>query len=199
MKKLTWVVSALALSVMLSPLVCMAEDIYDVYNKISQAADEGDMQKADQLIANIADLNAKDAHGFTPLTWAAYFNHIEMAKLLIEKGADINAKAATGMTPLACTSSWAVNDSTEMAKLLIEKGADVNARNNMGWSILISTAHGCRAALVKLLIENGADVNAQTPDGDTALSLVEDMNYSNYNDKINSEKIIQMLREAGAN
>jgi hypothetical protein len=45
-------------------------------------------------------VNAKDGGGWTPLHFAAWFGHTEVAELLIAKGADVNAKDHTGRTPL---------------------------------------------------------------------------------------------------
>ena len=37
-----------------------------------------------------ADVNACDLESWTPLTWAAYKGHSEVALYLIEQGADVN-------------------------------------------------------------------------------------------------------------
>ncbi len=48
-----------------------------------------------------ADVNAKDDQGATPLHYAAYRGHTEIAELLISKGADLNTKDDNGETPLS--------------------------------------------------------------------------------------------------
>jgi uncharacterized protein len=51
------------------------------------------------LIAQGADVNARQTGGFVPLHSAAQNGQIEMIRLLIEHAADLNAKSETGMTP----------------------------------------------------------------------------------------------------
>lgn len=59
-------------------------------------AKKGDVKAVSALLDNGADVNAKDTGiecpGWTPLHWAAYRNHADVALLLIERGADLNAK-----------------------------------------------------------------------------------------------------------
>ena len=48
-------------------------------------------------------MNAKNESGVTPLLWAAWKGHKEVAELLIANGADVNAKNEDGETPLDFT------------------------------------------------------------------------------------------------
>ena len=71
------------------------------------------------LIANGADVNAKDKYPFTPLHIAALNGHKEIVELLIAAGADVNAEDGDGYTPLDC----AIKDKhTETADLLRKHG-----------------------------------------------------------------------------
>ncbi|MFQ5965922.1 MAG: ankyrin repeat domain-containing protein [Candidatus Scalinduaceae bacterium] len=56
---------------------------------------------------------------FTPLHWAAYIGHMDIAEVLIENGADVNAKSANGSTPLHVA---ATNGHTKMVTLLSDHG-----------------------------------------------------------------------------
>jgi ankyrin repeat protein len=47
----------------------------------------------DLLLANGAEVNAKNDRGFTALHVAAYFNHLEVVALLVAKGARVNDKS----------------------------------------------------------------------------------------------------------
>lgn len=53
----------------------------------------GSKEMAELLIAQGADVKAKDRFGFTPLHFAAASDRIEVAQTLIAKGADINAQS----------------------------------------------------------------------------------------------------------
>ena len=71
---------------------------------LHMAARFGQSQVAELLIAEGADVNAKNDEGKTALHEAAVNGHKEIAQLLIAKGADVNAKVASGpkqgLTPL---------------------------------------------------------------------------------------------------
>ena len=58
------------------------------------AAFTGRMEVVELLIANGANVNAKDKDGGTPLLHATLSGHREIVELLISKGADVNAKVA---------------------------------------------------------------------------------------------------------
>ena len=70
------------------------------HSHLSFAAWKNDMEAARWLIANGADVNAKNEIGGTPLHTAAHYNAAEVAKLLIANGAEVNAKQKEGWTPL---------------------------------------------------------------------------------------------------
>merc|ERR1712039_475251 len=86
------------------------------------------------FIEGMADVNAKDLAGFTPLMWAAGRNGTETVKMLLDYEADMNIKAAKGQTAMtfALTNGCnAIADilekhqailDAEEAKRILEKG-----------------------------------------------------------------------------
>ena len=123
--------------------------------KLIEAIEGEDVNKAKILIEKGADVNARDKEDISVLSLTAQNNLLDIAKLLIEKGADVNeTDKFLGATALAWVSVY--DDKTEVAKLLIENGADVNATDKFGNSILTSTKNRKKNKIIKFLIENGA-------------------------------------------
>ena len=96
---------------------------------IHGGAVKGDVGAVQRNICWGVDVNAKDNIDVTPLHWASWEGHKDVAGLLIDKGADVNAKSNEGDTPLHYA---AMSNNTMKAKLLIAKGADVSAADDKG-------------------------------------------------------------------
>ena len=89
--------SLLLLASLALPSAGLASPIHD-------AALTGDVELMEMLIANGADVDDRDVHGYTPLILAIQEGHTDIAKTLIANGADVNARAASDggndVTPL---------------------------------------------------------------------------------------------------
>ncbi len=110
------------------------------------AAQAGQTDIVEYLIANGADINAESIEGETPLQLAADKGHKEVAELLIEKGADFSIHLAARLGDLA------------RVKRLIEDGADVNTKDIGGDTPLRIAAAKGHEEVVNLLIEKGATI-----------------------------------------
>jgi ankyrin repeat protein len=87
------------------------------------AAQDGDMTRVRQLLADGQSPNAFDELSKTPLHYAAENGHIDIMRVLLEAGADVNAheEARIGNTPLR---DVADECSLAVATLLVDSGAD---------------------------------------------------------------------------
>ena len=102
----------------------------------------------------------------SPLVYALWGGHEDLARLLISKGADVNKKDTEGYTPLHQN---CVVGRTSFAKLLVEEGADIELTDNNGLSPLHLAAFHNGGDLVVYLVEAGANVQRSDPHGDTVL------------------------------
>lgn len=85
-------------------------------------------------LANGADLNTQEPDsGLTPLSWAIYAGHVEIADQLIKGGADVNGKNRDSGTPLH---EAAFMGQDRIARILLQNGADVRARDENGETAL---------------------------------------------------------------
>jgi prepilin-type processing-associated H-X9-DG protein len=125
----------------------------------------GDTNRVAGYLKSDPNLVNAERGEFTPLHWAAYNGHLDVAKVLLAKGADVNANFEHG-PPLY----WAVRkDYIDMMKLLIAEGADVSVKSSHGRTLL----HGAvTAGAVEMLIDKGADVNAKDKRGATPLHMI---------------------------
>lgn len=68
--------------------------------RLMEASDRGDVRTVNRLIANGADVNARDYAKWTPLHEAAGNGHEGVVKALVKRGANIHAKNNAGLTAL---------------------------------------------------------------------------------------------------
>lgn len=138
-------------------------------------------------------LTALSPMGVSPVLFAAYYHHPEMARVLVQEGAALdlfeaaaigetervrelldadstllNAVNPDGFSPLGLASFFGQE---EVAALLLSLGADANtvSQNAMQVQPLHSAVTGNHSSLAQTLLEVGADVNAVQNGGLTPL------------------------------
>ncbi|HEX3070021.1 MAG TPA: ankyrin repeat domain-containing protein [Thermoanaerobaculia bacterium] len=182
--------------------------------ELFDAIRENDAAAVARLLDGEPSLLGARQNGITPILFAVYNGHAELAQLFLDRGATpaFGEACALGRADLATKmldADPALLDSfsddgfpavglaiffrqPELARALIERGADVNAaaRN----AFLVAPVHAAAAvrdaAIMQLLIEHGADVNARQQLAYTALHTA-----AQHGDHV----MLDLLLAAGAN
>lgn len=144
---------------------------------LDQAAAVGRTDRVRELLDSGCGVDDHTPDGFTPLHYAAFFGHADLAGLLVERGATLScvAKNDLSVTPLH---SALAGRHREIARVLIESGADVNARQQLGWTPLHTAAQTGDTELVELLLSRGADAGACSDDSVAPADLAAAGGYS---------------------
>lgn len=120
------------------------------------------------LLLERHDPNERDAHGLTPLMWAARAGAVEAMKALLDGGADPDTRDVTNeWTPLF----HAIHtQQAEAVRLLLDRGVDPNRPARMTRPLVMAAADR-DPAILQLLLAHGADVNGRGIGGSTALTV----------------------------
>ncbi|MBO7743802.1 ankyrin repeat domain-containing protein [Paenibacillus sp. MWE-103] len=131
------------------------------------AAGRGDAAEVRRLLAEGAEVNARDARGRTALLAATHAGDAEAARLLIDAGADLDLQDAILDNPFLYAGA---QGRLEILKLLIAAGADAKRTNRYGGVALIPASEKGHAETVRTLLETtDVDVNHVNNLGWTAL------------------------------
>ncbi|NYV74109.1 ankyrin repeat domain-containing protein [Streptomyces sp. UH6] len=119
-------------------------------HELLQAAERGDTDTVRLALRAGADVEARDAHGRTPLLLAALADHVDTARLLLAAGADPDARDDRQDTPWLVTG---VTGSVAMMRLLLPHNPDLTLRNRYGGISLIPAAERGHVAYVRAVLE----------------------------------------------
>lgn len=116
------------------------------------AAGYNNLEVAEYLLQNGAQVNAPDKGGLIPLHNAASYGHLDVAALLIKYQTNINATDRWGFTPLH---EAAQKGRTPLCALLLSHGADSTMCNFEGQTALdLATADDVRCLLLDAMAPN---------------------------------------------
>ncbi|KAK9443772.1 ankyrin repeat-containing protein [Metarhizium brunneum] len=112
-----------------------------------------------------AKIDARDRHGRTPRSYAAWNGHQAIVQQLVNKGARADLKDDIGGTPI----SYAICTGQQDIANQLMKGAQVDSLDEIRRVTLLSATRKGHEHIVKRLLDNGADIEAKDNDGRTPL------------------------------
>ncbi len=131
------------------------------------AAEGKDPAGALKLIAQGADVRARDVDGTTALHWAAHYGDVELVDKLIEAGAEVNVSNDYGSSPMM---EAATLGNAAILQRLLKAGADVDSPNPEGQTALMAVARTGNMEAAKVLLSHHAQIDAvEQWGGQTAL------------------------------
>lgn len=188
MLKLALLSTWLFLSALCAPL--LAAD--NAMTRLHKAAAANDVAAITALLAEGADIEARDASGATALLVATHADKVDAARALIEAGADVNAKDNIEDSPYLYAGA---RGHLEILKLTLAHGADLKSINRYGGTALIPAAERGYVETVDTLIKAGVAVDHVNRLGWTA--LLEAIILGNGGER--HRQIVALLIAAGAN
>lgn len=142
---------------------------YTSKTDLMYAIQEQNVEKVKKLIAEGADVDAKDKYQSPVWEYALRTNNKEIMQALIDGKVNLEQPNRDGKTALMAA-VFQSRSYKDMAKFLIEKGADVNARStDKSTKDMTPLFFTDDKDLVDALIKAGADVNAKDAEGETAV------------------------------
>jgi ankyrin repeat protein len=140
---------------------------------VFEAATVGDTDRLRELLRGDAALaTTYSADGFTPLHFAAFFGHPDVAELLLGNGAEVDALGRGFMTGTALHSATAASHA-EIVRMLVEAGAKPNLRQEGGATPLHAAVANADIASIDALLAHGADPSLTKDDGESILERAE--------------------------
>ena len=122
------------------------------------ASFEGNKKIVELLVAEGADVDARDRLSDRPIHHAITYKYKDIVEFLISKSADVNAKNAAKYTPLHLAIR---DDNKKVAELLIANGADVNAIDVIDSTPLDVAIEENHTEIAALLRKHGGKTGAE--------------------------------------
>lgn len=143
-------------------------EIDSLNEKLSTAAQMGDLGECNDLLRSGAWVNYIDAAGYLPIHYACANGYYEVVKLCLEFGAD-HSSFLTGHSPIVVAAS---NGHIDIIDLLLSFGANIEDKGSGRCPATIAAMmSGNFETFAYLLNEAGADINSFDGNENTALHL----------------------------
>ena len=130
--------------------------------ELRRAAEQGDVERLRELVADGVNVNSGDDLGETALHGAAGYGHADAVEFLLEQGASVKKTGARGRLALHRAAESA---SARSVALLLAAGAKAHCPTFDRYTPLFCAIHHSRPSsilCVRLLIQAGARVNYST-------------------------------------
>lgn len=135
------------------------QKVNEPMDKLNQAllsaAEQGSKDDITSLLADGADIDARDRNGRTSAMIAVHTKQLDVFECLIEQGADINIRDNRLDNPLLYAGAEGMLD---FVKVAVAAGADTTITNRFGGTALIPAADRGHVDIVKELLTT-SDVN----------------------------------------
>ena len=162
------------------------------YSGLHRAAHDGDFRAIERLVAQGADLEARDSRGRTALHVAAFASNDDALRALAQSGADMNALEGQAYDVVTIA---AVADDPDLMSLAIELGNDPGLMTSpYDGTALIAAAHLGHDEVVRRLIAAGAPLDHVNNLGWTA--LIEAVILGDGGPR--HQRVVEALLDAGA-
>ena len=169
-----------------------ARDRGDLDRRLIEAAFDNDVVAARRLIAQGADVNAKDVTQQSAylIATSEVGDDPRLLELTLANGAIVDDKDSYNGTGLIRA---AERGFPRIVRRLLEAGIDRDHVNRLGWTalheaVVLGDGGATHVATVRALVRGGVDVSVPDGDGVTALAHAEERGY---------REIARILREAG--
>jgi hypothetical protein len=143
-----------------------------------EAAGDGDAAKVRTLLSTQGAqsfINYQDAHGITPLLYAAVQGHAAVTEKLLAARCNVDLQDKKGGTPLHFA---AENGHAAVTEQLIVARSNVDLQDQNGDTALHFAAANGHAAVTNQLLAARCNVDLQDDNGVTALELAEDQGHA---------------------
>ena len=134
----------------------------DALRELNQAIDAGDTERFERLLADVPDLNARDASGWLPLKRAIHAGSASFVERLLKAGADPNAlPEGDESSALAAAVN---NNRPDLVELLLRHGAVPRTLRPRDLQPLSTACVLKSVEMVRMLLDAGAAVDGDGGD-----------------------------------